>query len=316
MASRPENLDDESGRFRYNAIDPTRTTNVRSSFQSAFRSRWRDVRGRNREWVAGLSRPYPRQLQARYRDFFTTISHNLVLDPISSQQVQRGNHWTANYVRDAYQKGLELARADFANMDAPESVIRDATSFTATHHQDRVANEYQTVYFQTEDHVGYARQEVMDAVRFALENDKSKTWLTDETNANLRAGVKNQYKANANTAVVRAVNEALVTSFQVAGVTQLGVAIETPANTRQNAHSHGEMRVNAAGEVEWETAGDSKVCDECMAIEGEVMRISDVRGSPQFQPPLHPNCRCRLVPLEMELKETGETIGVPDSFSA
>lgn len=306
----PQESADGYGRIRYNAIDPTSTTTLRSSFQGEYGSRWGDVRGRNREWLQGLDGPYQPGIQSRYHDFVTTLISTKLLDSTSINGVQRGDHWTANYVRPAYQKGLELARKDLTAFDLPDGYVFGATDFTETFHRKRLQTEYESAYYKTEDQVSFARSQAMEALRHAQENDKSKTWLIDESNARLRSKVKNRYKAAANTVVVRAVNEGLLTSFEHAGVAELGVVVESDAS--QTTNHVGEMRVNASGELEFQTAGDDRVCSICAGLEGATVELSEVRGSPDFQPPIHPNCRCRLVPTSMSVG--GEEIGVPDSF--
>lgn len=47
-------------------------------------------------------------------------------------------------------------------------------------------------------------------------------------------------------------------------------------------------------QVEWLTAGDSRVCPRCAAMEGVKLKIADARG----KIPLHPRCRCAWVPAE------------------
>lgn len=303
---------DGSGRIRYNAIDPTRTLTLRDSFQSEHSRRWRDARGRNRDWLSNLSKPFdPTRLQSRYRDFFTGVAQNLVLDPMSDRVVKRGDHWTGEYIRQAYQKGLELARRDLNRFDAPDEAVTQPTDQSASFHQDRLRAEYVSAYYEVEGHTEFARAKVMKSLKTGLRKDKSKTWLIDETNAIIRNKVSTQYNADANTAVVTAVNQALLTSFENANVSEVGVAIESDLDVSTN--TVGEMRTNAAGELEFRTAGDDKVCPVCEGLAGERVKIANVRGKPKFLPPVHPNCRCRLVPVAMQVG--GKTVTVPSSFS-
>ena len=73
-----------------------------------------------------------------------------------------------------------------------------------------------------------------------------------------------------------------------------------------NAHAEGQLdafkqlgikKVDA--EVEWLTANDGKVCDDCASMEGEVYAVEEAHGLI----PLHPNCRCCWKPY-IELAET------------
>ena len=48
--------------------------------------------------------------------------------------------------------------------------------------------------------------------------------------------------------------------------------------------------------VMWVTELDERVCEECDALEGEVFLPDEAPACP-----MHPNCRCRLVPVMREM---------------
>lgn len=316
-----------------NARDPTRTQQLRSSFQTNVSQRWRQVRGRNRKWIQSLERPYDiSRLLPRYRSFVQSFATNTVVESMSEREVSRGRHWTASFVRQAYRQGLQLAESDleayrsaieqeFPDLDVGLSDVQiaNATSERSRFHRRRMQSEFQKAFFKLEDHVSTAVNETSDVARTAVENQKPKRWFADESNARISKTVDNQGRAHANVVVVRSVNEALLTSFEQVGIEEVVVAVESSAERRENyAHEHynpqSVVTVNAAGEVEWVTAADDRVCPACSALDGRVLKISDIRETPTVQPPIHPNCRCRLVPLPMELITEGEQIPVPDAF--
>ncbi|MEI8032991.1 MAG: phage minor head protein [Chlorobiaceae bacterium] len=49
--------------------------------------------------------------------------------------------------------------------------------------------------------------------------------------------------------------------------------------------------------VEWITAQDDRVSDECEMNDGEVREIGEAFPSGATEPPQHPNCRCDLLPV-------------------
>lgn len=72
------------------------------------------------------------------------------------------------------------------------------------------------------------------------------------------------------------------------------------------AHAEGQLDgMEALGiegvtlEVEWQTAGDDRVCARCNAMAGKVYTLAEARG----MIPLHPNCRCAWVPYFGDLGE-------------
>jgi len=65
------------------------------------------------------------------------------------------------------------------------------------------------------------------------------------------------------------------------------------------SHAQGQLRalemmgVEKVGvAVEWSTAGDSRVCKRCQALEGVVLTIKEAQGLI----PVHPACRCSFLP--------------------
>jgi len=67
-----------------------------------------------------------------------------------------------------------------------------------------------------------------------------------------------------------------------------------------NAHAEGQLDAfemlgidEVGAEVEWSTAGDDSVCEQCDELSGQVYLIDDARG----MIPQHPNCRCAWLPV-------------------
>lgn len=48
----------------------------------------------------------------------------------------------------------------------------------------------------------------------------------------------------------------------------------------------------------WETELDERVCEDCDELEGKVFSPDDVPSCP-----MHPNCRCRLIPIQREMAD-------------
>lgn len=285
-------------RFRVNATDPTESLTLRRSFESAFNSRLRDVRGEAREIVPQHVEGAPSDVRTlrRIRNWLTVAAEQTLLEPVSPRAAAQGDHWTGSYVRQAYDAGLRLAYRDMRDLGASQSVASDATSADREAHHDHRAREMLSAYYGTEDAADTIRGAASDAVYDGVVQEDSKTAFTERVTASLTAEAENQTAAHAQTVVVETVNEALLTAFEIAGVSEVGVAVEhEPGEPVENG-----MRLNAAGELQWITAGDARVCPDCQALAGTTVRIDDVRERPDFRPPLHPRCRCRMVPTAME----------------
>lgn len=292
-----------------NSEDPTSSATLRESFISEYRKRWRDVRGENRRWLENREQFDRPGMQGEYRRFIENYATSKVLEPLPDRKMLNGQHWTGTRITQAYDKGLRLAKRDLRSFDAPEDIIKAATRRRQGDHQRRLRNEYEKIYYTTSDHISFGVSKATDVLREALENDQSERWVADNFNRLIRTKMQTRYTDTAKTAVVRAVNEALLTSYELAGVQSVGVAVEGRRGSVQVNENF--VRTNAAGELEFQTAGDSKVCAVCRGLAGKTVKISDVRNEPEFQPPVHPRCRCRLVPTEMEVKKDDAQVAVP-----
>jgi SPP1 gp7 family putative phage head morphogenesis protein len=82
----------------------------------------------------------------------------------------------------------------------------------------------------------------------------------------------------ARTEIVRAHAEGQLDAMQDLGVEQVGV------------------------QVEWLTAGDDHVCEECAPLEGVVLKIDEATG----MLPRHPNCRCAWIPANVGEDTSGQ----------
>ena len=58
------------------------------------------------------------------------------------------------------------------------------------------------------------------------------------------------------------------------------------------ARDEGEF--GGKGVVRWVTAEDERVCPMCSSLEGKTWSLDELETAAFMQPPLHPNCRCRL----------------------
>jgi len=57
--------------------------------------------------------------------------------------------------------------------------------------------------------------------------------------------------------------------------------------------AYEQMNIEEVGVMaEWNTAGDDRVCEKCVALEGIVLEVKEARGLI----PRHPNCRCAFIP--------------------
>ena len=47
---------------------------------------------------------------------------------------------------------------------------------------------------------------------------------------------------------------------------------------------------------EYLAVGDDRTSEECMDLNGKIFRLDEARVGENF-PPMHPNCRCTIIPV-------------------
>ena len=95
---------------------------------------------------------------------------------------------------------------------------------------------------------------------------------TIATEMSRRVGIaRGRAEVIARTEIVRAHAEGQLDALERMGVTEIGVA------------------------VEWDTAGDTRVCPRCEAMSGAVFKVSESHGLI----PRHPQCRCAFIPANV-----------------
>lgn len=302
-----------------NASDPTETEQDREAFRNEVEDRWADVEAKVESYFhdENESIDYSR-LRLNFIDYFEDAVRQNVLESTSNSNIRRGQHWTATYIRTAYQQGLTLARGDLNTVGFGSYQIKRATKNRRAEHEQQRVKQFEAAYATFREHVSRVVDTVSQTLREHIDQRSSSTEIVedilDDVNSVVQSG-----RAHANSVVVGTVNEALLTTFEIIGVDAVGVVPESvgSANTvngvqfRYNAPDISDIDSDdprSPDEVTWVTAGDSKVCQACQALEGTTLEIDKVRKEEQFQPPIHPNCRCRLVPL---MSDGGE----PDSLN-
>lgn len=79
-----------------------------------------------------------------------------------------------------------------------------------------------------------------------------------------------------------------------ANFNRVQVITRTVINRMSNAGAISAYKANAdvLSGYEWLTARDERVCVDCAAMDGKTFTFKSLR-----QPPLHPNCRCTVIPI-------------------
>lgn len=177
-----------------------------------------------------------------------------------------GEMWFDEYARQSYDAGRRFARTELAtNGYSPSSTPIDQSRY---HRRGlRTLQSRQTQYWQS------LADDLQDAVRTELRSLPATATASDAQQA-VRGRIEkvglDRARRIAESEPAWGFNRAFVAEAQEAGVTRLGV------------------------DMSWETVGDSRVCEDCMAKAGtyrpaEAVRLMESGGFPE-----HTLCRCRF----------------------
>jgi SPP1 gp7 family putative phage head morphogenesis protein len=304
-----------------NRYDPTRTTTLRNVMVRESNRRFTELerivkRAVDEEDCFGLkSVPHTLLETPGERAFAFPISEQKVKEFLDwlNEQVKKGllvfdesleeigesiqPLWTNKFIRQAYERGVSRARSEMkrAGYAIPEMGLEfGGIGFMAgTVHAERIGLLYSRVYSE------------LKGITTAMEQQIGRVLaqgLLDGDNPHVIA-------------------RKLVAVINGAGVGELGLTDTLgrfiPARRRAEimarteiirAHHLGTIQEyrnwGVAGVeiiVEWQTAGDERVCPECASLEGRRFTLDEIEG----MIPVHPQCRCCAIPVTKQMIEKG-----------
>lgn len=186
-----------------------------------------------------------------------------------------GRPWLETYIHSAYRQGVVRAFVDAggAKMVAPSPFIQGAKAqfLRDAFAQPEAVSKLKLLSTRAfEELKGVSDQMAKDMNRIlsdGIAHGKNPKQIA-KTLADEVGFTKKRALRVARTEIIHAHAEGQLDSFERLGVEELGV------------------------EVEFITAGDSRVCPVCRSLAGTVRSVQEARGVI----PVHPNCRCAWVP--------------------
>lgn len=177
--------------------------------------------------------------------------------------------WQNTYVRSAYQSGVLSANVKLAQagVTVPQQAL--FAVFNAPRHADAMG----MLFIRNFEELKGVTQAMSQGISRSLVGGMAEGIGPREMGRRMAAEVENigvrRGTLLARTEVIRAHSEATLNRFEDFGVREV------------------------EGFVELETAGDDRVCDLCLGLEGNPISISEARGII----PVHPLCRCTWLPI-------------------
>ena len=297
----------------YTNYDPTRTTSLRNEWVRKMNGRFDELTTVIRKAVVvkdcfGLKRGITTQQMTeppanafafedsrqKVEAFMRWLRHQVdtgILTLAQYRQLRRGieQEWTDRYVYDSYRRGVLRARHEMLVLGLAILSIEASGGIdnilSTPPHSDRLALLYARIFGDL--------QKVTDTMSGDISRVLTQSFLTgdgpviiadklraviDGTNADelgitdtlgRHISAKKRAEMIARTEVIRAFHLAAIQEYRNWGI--LGIRIK----------------------VEWRTAGDARVCEQCAPMEGQVFTLDEIEG----MIPVHPNCRCLALPV-------------------
>lgn len=201
-------------------------------------------------------------------------------DPIKQDE------WWEKYVYEAYEKGVLRAFTDVQAKTLGESAIAyDARkeqflrdSFVQPESAEKVKLLASRVFTDLKGVTDVMSSQMSRVLVEGLSRGDGPMKIARELNDRVDAIGITRSRVIARTEILRAHNEGQLDAFEAMGVEEVGVA------------------------VEYDTAGDGRVCKLCSAMDGVVLTIKESRGIL----PRHPQCRCVYLPANVGESAKGQ----------
>jgi len=201
-----------------------------------------------------------------------------VLEPLGRPKVHDGEHYTATYIRRAYDRGWRMARGRLRTKGVAVGKAVDPFNIGISKRQLR------RLYTRTYENLASIRDDMAPIVRDTLTEGiaegRNPRRLADKLTREIRGIQHSQAEVLARTEVVHSHVEASLDRYERAGV-------DTVSHT------------------EWLAADDTRTCPFCRRLDGVHLTLSEMRGTAvewrgqvyRLAPPAHPNGRCSPAPM-------------------
>lgn len=295
--------------------DPTRTADIRRSFVAEMNRRFKLIKAQIWDAVvtkdvfglkerthrfeqlvdSGLPmrafefRRDPAKVEA-FMDWLTQRTDDVVFE--GAPRTATGSvEWANLYIDSAYKRGLkrgddELRKAGHTPTRYPvePTQFQIDVRFWQPIHADRVGMIHTRVYTDLRNITNVMEAEIADELANGLIEGRSPTYIA-------RRLVNRIEKGSGTLAIVDERGTVRMRALQRARILARTEVISAhhaaTINVYREAGIEG-VRVLA----EWATAGDDRVCDDCLDLEGHVFRLDVI----DQLIPLHPQCRCVALP--------------------
>jgi len=272
------------------SADPTATTTLRNEYSQRLRGVWARINAQAREDVTD-------------RDVFALRSEGALAaarppDPIhdlrfesDDRKIESFRDWLGEqarkgrlevftrdentYIRSAYEKGVRHADENLRKqgVELPEQDLQ--AMFNRPIHSDQLQTLFTRTLTEWEGVVSATEQQIARELSDGLAQGENPTKIARRISDRIDNIGKTRSTTLARTEIIRSHADATLNRYDELSVDEV------------------------AGEAEFSTAGDSRVCPICRSLDGNVYTIEAARGLI----PVHSRCRCTFLPVVGDTKQ-------------
>ena len=183
------------------------------------------------------------------------------------------------YIRSAYQRGVLRAAAELKKRGLPHLSLSLGEIFNHPFHVDAVALLYTRSFNELKGITNEMDKQISRILAEGLANGENPRKIAYDIVGRVDKIGISRARVLARTEIIRAHHEANINEYELAEVSGLEVYAELL------------------------TAGDSRVCERCFALEKRSKTTPYTIKEKRGVIPVHPNCRCVAVPFTKEFRE-------------
>ena len=264
-----------------NRIDPTRTLTIQHRFYADLKSRMKKLKKNISEAVVdfdvlGLSKYKKNQYtfkrsDEKHAEFMQWINEQIsegLLEVTVARPTFSRRPWTDVYIYSAYRRGVDRARAELikAGHEVPPYTI--GAAFDRPIHAERANLLFTRVFSDLEGITDAMSSQISRVLADGMVRGIGPREMASELKKEIEKMTRTRAEMLARTEVVRAHHLANIAEYREAGLDDLVVIAEFVATP------------------------DSRVCSICASLAGKRYTLDEAEGVI----PVHPRCRCAMVP--------------------
>lgn len=289
------------------SADPSRTSMLRKRFEREIIKRYANLKRaiyqlivvedalglkttKTKNWFDKLTsntRWKFRTSSVKLEEFRKWLQSQIALDVIPDEDDKlRQDEWWEKYTYEAYEKGVLRAFTDAKQKRLDESLpvyeakkeqfLRD--SFVQPESAEKVKLLASRVFTDLKGVTDVMSSQMSRVLVDGLSRGAGPMEIARELNDRVEHIGITRSRLIARTETIRAHAEGQLDALERMGVEEVGVA------------------------VEWDTAGDSRVCPLCSSMDGVILKVKESHGLI----PRHPNCRCSFLPANVGESTKGQ----------